>query len=117
MSTESDAYWLSLSVQEFCKCVWQRGLSKYSLDKDSGENADKYTYGDYSIVVSRNSVDTVCISLESATPLTVVILVFYVDQSAEPFNIIYEDADASEDLIEDICGLWTEGLFRLSPTN
>jgi len=117
MSAESDAYWLSLSVQEFCKCVWQRGLSKFSLDKDVGEEADKYIYGEYSIVVSRNSETALNISLESATPLVAVILVFSIAQPTEPIDIIYGDADVSVVLIEDICGLWAEGLFRLSPAN
>lgn len=111
MTNKEDIYWLQLAIEEFNSRVWNRGLSKFALDKEIQSSPDRFSYPGYSIDVNRPDDDSVVIDLSSDLDHTKVRLKYYVEFSALPPEILSDGIGESIELLETISELWSEDLF------
>lgn len=115
MSNQENAYWLNLSIDEFRKRVWDRGLSKFALDLEDEELPAIYTFSDYFITLKRVSPTKINVTIELRSPDPSAIVLFFFSEYPEfqPEVSVWEISPAIE-LLEEVCELWSENLFVLS---
>ena len=113
MTQLEDTYWMGIAVEDFCRRVWQRGLSKFALDKEVGDKEESFVFFDYSITVSRPSDDKLNVTIGQSLPSTpaIVVLFFFVENPSMPPEIAIWELEPSIELLEDVAEIWQENLF------
>ena len=115
MSSQEDAYWIQLAVEDFGKRVWQRGLSKFALDHEFGEKVETFSYADYSININRPTEDYINVTIEKTIPEpTIVVLFYFVEYPTMPPKIATWGTETALELLENTTELWQENMYTRS---